>query len=88
MSRLLLALALFTVAASASAQTAPENPYEDKEWALVFSLDDFTLSSFSGGPVTVKRHRTPTRAWRASVGVGGEFSLRSGDIDRENRLFT
>lgn len=88
MSRLLLVFVLLTVTASASAQTTAENPYEDKEWALLFSLDDFTLRSFDGGSLTAKLHRTPITAWRASIGFGGALSFRSGDNAGERRFFS
>ncbi len=83
MFRLLIAAVLLTLTASASAQTTPANPYEDKTWALLFGLEgDFfgrdLLTSFSGARASARYQLSSHSAVRGSVG----FSAYTSDSDR------
>lgn len=44
-------------------------------WAMQFHIDNnFTLSSFQGATLSLKRHYSPSRALRFGLNLGGNFS--------------
>jgi len=54
-----------------AADEAAEGPMRPGAWAIQFGIgDNFTLNSFSGSAVSVKRHSSANAAWRAGVSFG------------------
>jgi hypothetical protein len=68
---LLVLLTLASAAVAGAADETTEGPMRPGAWAIQFGIgDNFTLNSFSGGAVSVKRHSSAKVAWRAGVSFG------------------
>lgn len=82
---LLSTAALLTPLRPARAQDGErtrEAPYRAGASALEFAVGpNFTLSSFSGGTLSYRRHVSESAAWR----IGMTLNARSGDSDRDLR---
>lgn len=71
--------AAWLLAAEVKAQTqetqAANNAMTKGAWAMQFQINqDFTLSSFKGATLSLKRHYSPSRALRFGLNLGGSFS--------------
>jgi hypothetical protein len=84
---LAVALAICVSAASVFSQTeeaTTNNSLRDGAWALQFQVgNNFTLSSFQGTVISVKRNCSPSHAIRVGVSLSSEFS----DEDRGSKSF-
>ena len=70
-SAFLVLMTLAPAAVAAAADETTEGPMRPGAWAIQFGIgDNFTLNSFSGGAVSVKRHSSAKLAWRAGVSFG------------------
>jgi hypothetical protein len=84
MRKVVIALACLLVAGMAGSGWAKENSLKDGMKALQFSIDhNFTLSSFQGSTISIKKHTRDDAAWR--LGVSLSLLGRDRDyIDRRN----
>lgn len=63
------------VQAQTQETTTANNAMTKGAWAMQFQINqDFTLSSFKGATLSLKRHYSPSRALRFGLNLGGSFS--------------
>jgi len=96
-------LSMLFVTGSISANTAGKRSDESlsKKWAIQFEINqDFDLSSFEGGTLSLKRITSPGRAWRLGLDLGiggsdfddldfrGDTLYTTGEGDNDHYAFT
>ncbi len=65
---------------TSAAQDGTSNPLRDGSWAIQFRItDNFSLSTFSGSVISVKRHYSARSALRAGLSL----SLSAGSLESE-----